>query len=82
MNASSDGNALSPASPAPREGEPREGRSACEGREGLSVATAHHNQEDKQARENPQRDGQEQARRPHERAQESPDVRPHNPFSP
>jgi hypothetical protein len=45
------------------------------------VAPPHHNQEEQQARDNPQRDGQKQPDRPHERAQESPYVGPHDPFS-
>ena len=45
------------------------------------MAPPHHNQEEQQARDNPQRDGQKQPDRPHERAQESPYVGPHDPFS-
>jgi len=58
-----------------------EGRSAREGREGLSVIAPHHDREDHQARDNRNRDGQKQSDRPHERAQESPDIGPHDPFS-
>jgi hypothetical protein len=71
------------ASPTLRDGDDErwESRSARERREGLSVAPPHHDQEDQQARDNPQRDRHKQPDRPHERAQESPDVGPHHPFS-
>jgi len=55
----------------------RDGRGACEGQESLGVAPPHHTEEDEKARDGPQREGQEQSDRPHERAQEHPDVGPH-----
>src|SRR5215472_2298427 len=58
-----------------------EGRSAREGRKSLSVVAPYHDREDHQARDNRNRDGQKQPDRLHERAQESADIGPHDPFS-
>src|SRR5215472_864962 len=58
-----------------------EGRSAREGRKSLSVVAPYHDREDHQARDNRNRDGRKQPDRLHERAQESADIGPHDPFS-